>query len=153
MRGNSAGNHEHYNQNLGAKNPLSLRELQAAMRDWPEVLETYRSANRAVSDAAMVKIWDSGWRPARAGEEGDTAPFIPSEMVEPMARREHDRWNAERLLSGWRPAAVRDNALMTHDKLEHWDQLTDEDRAKDTVQVRAALDIGRMLHPKGFVRI
>ena len=146
--------HEHYNQGLGGKDPMSMRELQSAMRDWENVMETYRAANRAVADAALVKVWDAGWRAAAKGEKGETAPTIPSDMLQKMAQREHDRWMAERLLAGWRPTAAeekRNNELMAHDKLTPWDRLSDSDRNNDVVQVRAAIDIARVTHPQGFV--
>jgi|CXWL01.1.fsa_nt_gi hypothetical protein len=145
--------HEHYNKNLGAKDQMSMRELQAAMRDWSDVLETYRAANRAVADSAMTKVWDAGWTPVERGEKGNTSPTIPAEILERMAEREHDRWMAERLMSGWRPAEQRNNDLMAHDKLAPWSALTEEDRARDRVQVRAAIDIARVTHPSGFAQL
>jgi hypothetical protein len=146
--------HEHYNKGLGKKDAMSMRELQAAMRDWGEVLETFRAANRAVADAAMTKVWDAGWRPAANGEKGDTAPAIPADLMPRMAEREHDRWVAERLMAGWRPTSQgekRNNDLMAHDKLAPWSALTDDDKNNDVVQVRAALDIARVTHKEGFV--
>jgi hypothetical protein len=146
--------HEHYNKGLGKKDAMSMRELQAAMRDWSDVLETYRAANRAVADSAMVKVWDAGWRPAMKGEKGDTAPTVPADMMERMAKREHDRWMAERLMSGWRPTAhgeARNNDLMAHDKIAPWEVLSEADRENDVVQVRAAMDAARMMHKEGFV--
>ena len=68
--------HEHYNKGLGKRDPMSMRELNAAMKDWSDVLETHRAANRAVSDAAMVKAWDAGFRPALKGEKDETAIAI-----------------------------------------------------------------------------
>jgi hypothetical protein len=147
--------HEHYNKGLGKKDAMSMRELQSAMKDWGDVLETYRAANRAVSDAAMTKLWDAGWRAAVKGEKGDTAPTIPPELMEAMAKREHDRWMAERLMSGWRPTApgeARNNDLMAHDKLVGWDALGESDRNNDVVQVRAAMDVARLMFKDGFVR-
>ena len=147
--------HEHYNKGLGKKDAMSMKELQAAMRDWGDVLETYRAANRAVADGAMVKVWDAGWRAAQKGERGDTAPVVPADLMERMARREHDRWIAERLMSGWRstaPGEARNNDLMAHDKLVGWDALNDADKNNDVVQVRAAMDVARMLHKDGFVK-
>jgi RyR domain/TrkA-N domain len=144
--------HEYYNKHLGDRGAMNMRELQAAMKNWADVLETYRAANRAVADSAMVKLWDAGWRPAKEGEKGDTAPSIPEDKLEPMARREHDRWVAERLLSGWRPAEKRDNDMLHHDKLVGWDKLSEDDRDRDVVQVRASIDVARILHPKGFVQ-
>jgi len=148
--------HEHYNKGLGAKDAMSMRELQAAMRDWGDVLETYRAANRAVADSAMVKLWDAGWRPARKGEKGDHAPAVAPEEMPKLAEREHDRWIAERLMSGWRPTSEgekRNNDLMAHDKLAPWTAMDDTDRNNDVVQVRAAIDIGRLTHKEGFVRL
>jgi len=144
--------HEHYNKGLGKQNAMSMRELQAAMRGWADVLETYRAANRAVADSAMVKMWDAGWRPAQKGERGDTAPAVADDMMEKLARCEHDRWMAERLLAGWRPGEKRNNDLMVHDKLASWEALSAEDKENDAVQVRAAVDIARLMTPQGFVR-
>ena len=146
--------HEHYNKGLGQKDAMSMKELQAAMRDWADVLETYRAANRAVADSAMVKVWDAGGRPAANGERGDTAPAAPNGMMERMARREHDRWMAERLMSGWRPTAegeARNNDLMAHDKIAPWEAMNEADRNNDIVQVRAAMDVARLMHKNGFV--
>jgi hypothetical protein len=146
--------HEHYSKGLAKKDALSMRELQAAMKDWSDVLETYRAANRAVADAAMVKVWDAGFRPAAKGEKGETAIAVPPDLIDRMAQREHDRWMAERLMSGWRPTAAgepRNNDLMTHDKIVGWDQLNENDRNNDVVQVRAAMDVARMMHKDGFV--
>jgi hypothetical protein len=146
--------HEHYNRELGKRDAMSMRELQAAMRDWSDVLETFRAANRAVADSALVKLWDAGWRPAKKGEKGDTSPTVPPELLEKLARREHDRWMAERLMSGWRPTAPdekRNNELMAHDKLVPWEALGEQDRNNDVVQVRAAMDVARLVHKDGFV--
>lgn len=147
--------HEHYNKGLGQRDPMSMKELQSAMRDWSDVLETYRAANRAVSDAAMTRAWDAGWRPAAKGEKGDTAPTVSEEMLPRMAEREHDRWMAERLMVGWRPTfdeEKRNNDLMAHDKLVPWSALNEADKNNDVVQVRASMDVARLLHKEGFVR-
>lgn len=147
--------HEHYSRDIAAKGAMNMKELQAAMGDWNDVLETYRAANRAVADSALVKMWDAGWKPApRAGKRGETSPAIPDALVPAMAKAEHNRWLAERLMAGWRPTGdgeARDNDLMAHDKLVAWDQLSQTDRDKDAVQVRAAVDIARLMYPHGFV--
>ncbi len=146
--------HEHYNKGLGQRDAMSMRELHAAMKDWSDVLETYRAANRAVADAAMVKVWDAGFRPALKGEKGDNAIAVPHELMEKMARTEHDRWMAERLMAGWRPTddgETRNNDLMSHDKIVPWEQLSEADRNNDVVQVRASMDVARLTHKEGFV--
>lgn len=147
--------HEHYNRGFGKRGEVSMKELQAAMKDWPDVLETFRAANRAAADSAMTKLWDAGWRPAAKSEKGETSPAIAPELTERMAQCEHDRWMAERLMSGWRPAGEgeqRDNDLMVHDKLVPWNALSDADKNNDVNQIRAALDVSRLLSRYGFVR-
>ncbi len=144
--------HEHYNKGIADADAMSLKELQAAMRDWSDVLETYRAANRAASDAAIVKLWDAGWRPADGGERGDTAPSIAPELLSALSETEHARWMAERLMSGWQPGAQRSNDLMVHNQLKPWDELTQAEKDKDTAQVLAAVDVARLLYPRGFVR-
>lgn len=141
--------HEHYNRNLGAR-ALSMRELQAAMRDWQDVIETYRAANRAAADSAIVKMWDAGWRPALANEKGETAPAMPEAMADTLAQTEHKRWVAERLLSGWKPGG-RDNEYRMHDKLREWAELPAEERSDDIAQVNASRDVVRLLYPKGLM--
>ncbi len=148
--------HEHYNKGIGQRDAMSMRELQSAMKDWSDVLETYRSANRAVADAAMVKVWDAGFRPANKekGEKGEHTIAVPPDIIDKMAKREHDRWMAERLMSGWRPTAAgeaRNNDLMAHDKIVGWDQLNENDRNNDVTQVRASMDVARLMHKEGFV--
>jgi hypothetical protein len=89
-------------------------------------------------------------RPAR----DRTSIALPPDLIEKLARAEHDRWIAERLMSGWRPTAAgeaRNNELMAHDKIVPWDQLNENDRNNDVVQVRAAMDVARLMHKEGFV--
>jgi hypothetical protein len=116
------------------------------------VAETYRNANRAVADHAMMKLWDLGWQAAPAGVKGETAPEVSNAEIMKVAEMEHARWMAERLMSGWRPGAKRDNKLRVHPNLVPWDQLTDADKAKDADQVRAAIQLARAMHKNGFVR-
>ena len=68
-----------------------------------------------------------------------------------LARREHDRWSAERLLAGWRPGP-RNNELMTHPNLKSWEELTEDEQNRDVAQVKSAIDVGRLLVRQGFVR-
>jgi hypothetical protein len=133
---------------------LDLKDLQAASRGWGDVIETYRSANRAVADAAMVKMWDAGFMPApdKTQRALNGSLVMPEHMIDDMAKAEHDRWIAERLLAGWRPGDKRDNALLIHNKLIGWDALTDFDKENDRVQVRAAMDIARMMAPHGLMK-
>lgn len=129
---------------------VDMRELEAVKKTWDDVPETYRNANRAVADSALVKLWDAGWKPAPADQRaGEVHPKIAPELLQKLSVVEHSRWVAERLLAGWRPG-VRNNKLMTHNDIVPWDALTPEVRERDADQVRAAAKVARALHPKGF---
>jgi hypothetical protein len=121
-------------------------------RSWDDVSETYRAASRGVADHAMIKMWDSGWKPAPEGMKGETAPEMSEAEMRKLAELEHTRWMAERMLSGWRPGEKRDNRLRVHDKLAPWSAMTEEDKAKDMDQVRNAVNLARAMHRRGFVR-
>jgi hypothetical protein len=146
--------HSIYDRRM-ARSEVDMRTLEAVGRTWGQVPETYRNANRAAVDSALVKLWDAGWRPARAGEKfGEVNPPVDPETVMRLAEVEHARWMAERLISGWRPAAPgrRDNRLMMHDNLTPWSALDAELRERDADQVRVAAKAARALCPRGFVR-
>jgi len=131
---------------------MAGKDLEAARRGWGDVGETYRNANRASADHAMMKLWDLGWKPAPAGVKGETNPEIAEADVMKLAELEHSRWMAERMMSGWRPGDKRDNRLRVHPNLVAWEKLSEADRAKDADQVRGALTLARAMHKSGFVK-
>jgi hypothetical protein len=131
---------------------------------WETLGEPMRRASRAAADHAVVKLWDAGWRAAPEGGRGGD-PVLPADpaIVDRMARREHDRWMAERLMQGWRPPqrdpvtgeAVegRDNTRRIHPDLQPWEGLRPANHERDAVQVRAAFaEVARAISPAGFVR-
>lgn len=149
--------HEMYVRGVLERGEAPRKEWEAMARDWEDVPETYRSANRAVADHALMKLWDLGWRPAptpdkRHHKTGQTVPVPTEAEVAVLAKVEHSRWVAERLLAGWRPGADRDNRLMIHPHLVGWDALSDNEKAKDADQVRAAVMLSTLIEPNGFVR-
>ena len=131
--------HKFYQRGLEDRGEMAPKELEAARRSWTDVAETYRNANRATADHAMMKLWDLGWQTAPPGVKGETALEASDADVMKVAEMEHARWMAERMMSGWRPGAKRDNKLRIHPNLMPWDQLSDADKAKDADQVRAAI--------------
>jgi hypothetical protein len=132
----------------------------AAGVDWMDLPETYRAANRAVAEHALVKLWDAGWIPAPPGPRGDVAPDYPNDhIVERLAEIEKKRWNAERLIAGWRYAPIRSNVRREHNLLVTWAQLdglgpekAEAQRENDRNMVRTALKIAPHVARYGFLR-
>lgn len=94
---------------------------------WQDLPETYVAANRAAADHAAIKRWDAA-----------TSPLEREPLIEALARAEHNRWCAERLLAGWAPArqGLRDDARRLHPDLRSWEALEEEVQEKDRSQVR-----------------
>jgi voltage-gated potassium channel Kch len=114
--------HAHYLQ--------MLRRLNAASEIpvlWDELPENVRHANRASADHIAVKLAAIGCRIV----PGDSPPFAFTALErDALARIEHRRWSAERLLRGWR-LGERDNEKRLHPDLIPFDDLTDEGQEKD----------------------
>lgn len=136
--------HDTYCIRFGASGPAGV--------PWASLPETYRRANRRAADHLPVKLWTIGLREAAGSADPFTvdphshasvvAPCAESTAEDALLRRlsriEHDRWNAERRLDGWRFGEVRDDARRIHPKLIAFDdpRFTDEDIEKDADQVR-----------------
>lgn len=134
------------------RGPVPQRKMdQAARGGWTQLGETYRHANRASADHAAIKVWDAELRPAASGEHGERNAEFDPDIAERLAMTEHARWNAERLLDGWKPGKTRVNRARIHDKLVPWDRLDERDKDKDRVMVRVAAKATRWIYPNGLV--
>ncbi len=122
-----------------------FRDTPAAL-PWEELPEDYRHAN-----IDQVRYWLTifglcGYEIVQRDANANLYQ-IPSDDLEHMAKLEHGRWNAERLLQGWRYAPVRDDAKKLHDCITCWDNLTDEIKMFDREAIKTAV---RMLHGLGY---
>ena len=69
------------------------------------------------------------------GATGEPVVFSVEE-VERMAEMEHGRYNAERLLDGWRFGELKDDERKTSPHLVAWSELPDDVREYDRRTVR-----------------
>lgn len=116
----------------------------ASARPWESLAETFRQANRDAAAHIPAKLASASVDPARwvgvAGlprlQPGDAfAQHGPT--LEALARLEHERWNAQRRMDGWRaaPEGGRDNARRRHPALKPWDELSEELQGYDRTVV------------------
>lgn len=101
---------------------------------WSILAESLWSANRASASHIPVKLADA--------DATGTDPRDDRDLLERLARVEHDRWCAERLLNGWRPGA-RDNLQKLHPGLILWQDLDEPTRQKDRDGVIDAFRVAR----------
>ena len=104
---------------------------------WPELSELLRDSNRLAAMHHQVKraAWTS------PGE------INPQDMLVHLARSEHMRWMAEKVMDGWRwsgsnDRSSRDDARLLHNDLVPFHTLDGQEQAKDLAPVRRALGIG-----------
>jgi hypothetical protein len=115
-------NHEAYLAGLD-------KEEQAKAPAWDALGESFKESNRWAVLHREIKraLWQ------KCSEENQ------AELIETLAICEHQRWMAEKAVSGWRFGVSRDNEMRIHPDLLPFDQLSVAIKEKDRVQVRKAL--------------
>jgi hypothetical protein len=116
-------------------------------RPWAELPETARNANRITADHFEVKMRALGYRLVPKEEQAEGLVLSPDQL-ELLARMEHDRWWADRLLDGWTLHAERDNQRKFHPNLVPYDELTEPIKQLDRDSV---LQMIAILDREGFV--
>jgi voltage-gated potassium channel Kch len=113
------------------------RAESPAMRDWEELPESTKEANRAQAADVGTKLGAVGCRiQAWTDWTGDGPAFTPAE-IETMAELEHERWCRERLAEGWTAGPTRDDQRRVTPYLVDWDQLPEDVKDYDRNAVRA----------------
>ena len=113
-----------------------------AAAPWPKLKERFRNSNRRAVAHTQAKLASLGFdispltrefsieldRPTiRTGEK----LFRNATELMNIARLEHDRWSADRLVDGWRYGPTRDNLKRTHPNLVPFDELPPDIAAYD----------------------
>jgi hypothetical protein len=114
-------------------------------RPWEELDETYRQANRDAVAHIPAKLASAGIDPARWRSVVGLPQLQPGERIyandaelEVLAELEHERWQAQRRMDGWRRAEGprKDEARRLHPSLVPYRQLTDDIKEFDRAYVR-----------------
>ena len=85
-----------------------------------------RQANRAQADNIPIK-------------QRTLAISRSDDMIEALAIAEHRRWMAEKIVAGWRHAALRDDSRRLHPSIRPYDDLSEPDKQKDRNTVLTAM--------------
>ena len=85
---------------------------------WDDLPEALRQANRAQADHVPIKL-------AILKLASDPA------TLEALAEAEHRRWMAEKIISGWRHGATRDDSRKLHPSLKPYAELSEPEKQKD----------------------
>ena len=123
--------------------------------EWNYLPEEIKDSNRQQADHIPVKLRAIGCCAEPTGDPRGQAFQFTSEEVEILARMEHARWKAERLLSGWVHAPTDDAQKRHSPYLIAWDELPAEAQEYNRQSVRdipaflaqIGLGIRRKLNP------
>jgi hypothetical protein len=107
----------------------------AALSVWEQLPEDLKQSNLQQADDIAYKLRRIGCTIAVADVPG-RSPSLTHDEIEHLAETEHGRWNAERLLGGWRWADRRDSAHRLSPYLVAWSDLPDDVREYDREAVR-----------------
>jgi hypothetical protein len=135
--------HERFCRDQRGKRPPTDR----ALRPWEELDEDLKESNRQVADDIPHKLAHIGctYAPVVAREP---APFqLTGDEVEKLAAVEHDRWNSEKRIAGWRFGRTRDPKEMTTPYLVPYQELDEDVKEWDRQSVR---EIPALLADAGF---
>jgi hypothetical protein len=133
--------HERYRKANAAKRAPG----DPAMAEWEALDEGLKESNRRQADHIPAKLKSVGYDFAPSAGKPGPVKFT-SEEIEIMARMEHERWVAEKLLAGFAPGA-RDAAAKTSPYLVPWDEL--DGKIKD-IDRQAVREIPDLLASAGF---
>jgi RyR domain len=112
-------------------------ETLPALVDYPDLSEHLKEQNRGSARDLPEKLAILGYVLRQDAPAG--APEIridPGDpRVERLAEREHVRWLEHKVKTGWRYGDQRDDAKKVHPCIRPWDELPEEERAKDRLLV------------------
>jgi len=130
--------HEAYRAQRRADGTFNAEEAMCGA--WKTLLEEVRRTNRNLADMIPLKLRAIGCD-AIEGQETPDGYVLSSEDVEILARIEHNRWAADRLLAGWEQGTQKDNALRISPYLIPYDELTEEIKEYDRIPARKIAEL------------
>ena len=133
----------------------------ASLVPWPELPSHYQNSNRWQYEHLHVKIRLVDARFADPNfADGNLATYAAKvsidefqKLLEPhkstMSQMEHDRWCAEKWLTGWKYDAKRNDDKKLHNDLVHFDELSKDTQQKDIDTVNSMTDWLNILRAHG----
>ncbi len=123
--------HENYR---AGKTRVSITEDPSGA-PWEQLPEYLRESNRQQADDINNKLHRIGCSVAKVTGRDMVRMTFTREEIELMSEMEHGRWNAERLLDGWKPGP-KDAAKKLSPSLLAWSALSEDVKEWDRDAVR-----------------
>jgi hypothetical protein len=115
---------------------------------WENLKETYKTSNIDQAAYAPIVFERLGYVFTEEAEGAVTWDDFSAEVREQLAKTEHGRWNAERVMTGWFYYPKRDNVKLLHPLIVGWDELTEAEKSFDESVIDNFAESGLYLHRK-----
>lgn len=112
------------------------RSRDLSMAKWDKLPDYLKESNRQQADHIFEKLRRIGCTVHKAANRNITPMTFTEDEIEIMAKMEHDRWNEERLLDGWKWGERRDATKKTSPYLVGWSELPEDVKERDRQTVR-----------------
>lgn len=109
-------------------------EAKATFREWDELSEEQKGANRSQADHIPFKVRAVGLNP-KTVTRADWSKLSP-DRIETLARLEHARWAAYYWMTGWTYSDQRNDQKKQHPNLVPYDVLDEPTKDYDRTAVR-----------------
>lgn len=126
--------HEEYRR-MQLANPQT-NPSSASLVPWEDLDSGLKDSNRNQADQIFVKLRENGYKLRKAKQANPFNVSFTSEEIEHLAELEHGRWNAERLLAGWKPGPVKGVVNKISPYIIPWENLMEEMKEWDRDPVR-----------------
>ena len=124
-----------------------IAEQSEALAPWEQLPERLKESNRVQAANIGKTLAETGYSIAQMRDwEAGELEFSP-QVVEVMARKEHERWCRQRKQAGWVYGPERDAIKKTNPDLIAWDKLPEDEKDKNRRFVRG---LPRSLARAGF---
>jgi len=84
----------------------------------------------------------------KPGSDGQKPIRFTKDEEEKLAEKEHDRWITQKQENGWSYGNTIDKSKKIHKNMVPWNRLTEKDKEKDRIMIRA---IPKIVNKAGFI--
>ena len=116
--------------------PDPLPADDPALQDWDRLPEDLRDSNRQQAAHLFMKLRSIGCQAAPIDDPRPAAPEFSAAQIDELARIEHRRWVAERLIAGWTRGPVKNIDRRENPNLVPWQDLPQSVKEYDRMMVR-----------------
>ncbi len=124
--------HDLYNQKQLERYP----DKPLAYPNFSDLSDALKYSNLRQARGIENKLDLMGWELRHEGSAGDVISEIPDDIVESLAKFEHDEWTRERIGYGWTVGEVKDVEKKTSPYLVPYDELSEEIKNLDRDTIR-----------------